>query len=161
MARGTELLETLAAEIAQRVHRRFQESARIELALALGCDFAEGRGHCQPTIGVDIDLANTVPDAADVLPSRPPPCLRHLAAISVEDVLQRLWHRRRAMHHQMRIRQPAVDFLDHLHGKDLTVRLARELVGAVRFPSRSPVRRPWLRERNRPPDPDRLATDRG
>src|ERR1700752_5051891 len=103
MARGTELLETLAAEIAQRVHRRFQESARIELALALGCDFAEGRGHCQPAIGVEIDLSNALLAAADNPLSRPTPGLRHLAAISVEDVLQRLWHRRRAMHHQMRI----------------------------------------------------------
>ena len=32
--------------------------------------------------------------------------------------------------------QPAVDFLDHVHGKDLAIRLARELVGAVRGPHR-------------------------
>ena len=36
------------------------------------------------------------------------------------------------MHHQMRIGQPAVDLLDHVHGEDVPVRLARELVGAVR-----------------------------
>ncbi len=32
----------------------------------------------------------------------------------------------------MRVRQPAVDFLDHLHRQDLAVRLAREFVGAMR-----------------------------
>ena len=36
------------------------------------------------------------------------------------------------MHHQMRIRQPAMDFLDHVHREDVAVGLARELVGAVR-----------------------------
>ena len=36
------------------------------------------------------------------------------------------------MHHQMRVRQPAMDFLDHFHGEDVAVGLARELVGAMR-----------------------------
>jgi len=36
------------------------------------------------------------------------------------------------MHDEMRVRQAAVDLLDHLHSQDLTVRLAAELVGAVR-----------------------------
>ena len=36
------------------------------------------------------------------------------------------------MHHQMGVRQPAVDFLDHVHGEDVAVGLAREFVGAVR-----------------------------
>src|SRR6059058_2487897 len=32
----------------------------------------------------------------------------------------------------MRIRQPAMDLLDHPHRKNVSVRLARELVGAMR-----------------------------
>ena len=35
------------------------------------------------------------------------------------------------MHHQVGIWQAAVDFLDHVHGQDVAVRLAGELVGAV------------------------------
>jgi hypothetical protein len=38
------------------------------------------------------------------------------------------------MHHQMRIGQTPVDFLHHLHRKDVAVRLAGKLVGAVRGP---------------------------
>src|ERR1700676_2160224 len=59
---GSELLEALAAEIAQRIHRRLEKLARIEFASGLRRDLAERRGHRQPAIGVDIDLANTVPD---------------------------------------------------------------------------------------------------
>ena len=36
------------------------------------------------------------------------------------------------MHDEMRIGQPAMDFLDHVHRENVAVRLARELVGAVR-----------------------------
>ena len=73
-----------------------------------------------------------MPDAADDFLDRHAPGLRHLAAELVERVLQRLRHRGRAVHHQMRVRQAAVDFLDHVHGEDIAVGLARELVGAVR-----------------------------
>src|SRR6476620_3264717 len=41
MAGGAELLEALAAEIAQAIHCRFQEFARIEFAFALHRDLAE------------------------------------------------------------------------------------------------------------------------
>src|SRR5579864_4639044 len=64
VARGSELLEALAAQIAQRVHRGFQEFARVEFAFALGGNLAERRSHRQPAIGIDIDLADTVFDAA-------------------------------------------------------------------------------------------------
>ena len=50
----------------------------------------------------------------------------------VEHVLQLLRHRGGAVHHEMRVGQPAVDLLDHVHGEDVAVRLARELVGAMR-----------------------------
>src|SRR4051794_975445 len=62
VARGAELLEALAAEVAHRVHRGFKEFARIEFALALGPDLPERRRHRQPAIGVDVDLTNAVPD---------------------------------------------------------------------------------------------------
>ena len=40
------------------------------------------------------------------------------------------------MHHQMRGRQPAVDFLDHPHGKDIAIGFPRELVCTVGGPHR-------------------------
>src|SRR3982750_1168456 len=93
MAGGTKLHKALAAEIAHRIHRGFKEFARIEFALALGRDFAECRGHRQPAVGVDIDLAHAMFDAADDLLDRHAPGLRHFTAEFIEGVLQRLWHR--------------------------------------------------------------------
>src|SRR4029450_5779812 len=43
VARGAELLEALPAEGAQRVHRRFEEFARIKFASVWRCDLAECR----------------------------------------------------------------------------------------------------------------------
>src|ERR1700680_4858818 len=86
VARGTELLKALAAEVAQRGHRGFQELTRVEFAFALRCHFAKGRRHRQPAVGVDIDLADAVLDAADDFLDRHPPGLRHLAAERVERV---------------------------------------------------------------------------
>src|ERR1700730_15244448 len=94
MAGCAELLETLAAEVAHRVHGRFEEFARIEFAPALGRDFAECGGHRQPAVGVDVDLADAMLDVANDLLDRHAPGLRHLAAELVEGVLQRLRHRR-------------------------------------------------------------------
>src|SRR5262245_22167312 len=65
MPSRAEPLKTLAAKIAQAVHRGFEEFARIELAPALSGDLAERRGHRQPAVGIDIDLADAVPDTAD------------------------------------------------------------------------------------------------
>src|SRR5713226_2966509 len=134
MACSTELLETLAAKTVHRVHRGFQEFARIEFAPGLRGYLAERRSHRQSTVGIDIDLADAMLDAADDFLDWNAPGLRHLATKCVEDVLQRLRHRRRTVHHQMRVRQPAMDFLNHMHGEDLTVRLSRKFVGAVRGP---------------------------
>src|SRR5213593_3917756 len=52
VACSAELFEALAAKVAQRVHRGFQELARIEFAFALRCDLAERGGHRQPAIGI-------------------------------------------------------------------------------------------------------------
>src|SRR3981189_259342 len=98
MARGAELLEALAAKIAHRIHRGFQEFTRIEFAPGLRGDLAERRGHRQPTVGIDIHLADSMLDAAANFLDWNAPGLRHLAAKGVEDVLQRLGHRWRTMH---------------------------------------------------------------
>src|SRR6185312_3306553 len=65
VAGSPELLEALPAEIAQTVHCRFQEFARIEFTPRLCRDLAECSSHRQPAVGVDIDLADAVLDAAD------------------------------------------------------------------------------------------------
>src|ERR1700694_3192600 len=98
MARGAELLEALAAEVAHRVHRRFEEFARVEFTLVLGPDFPERGGHRQPAIGIDIYFADAVLDAAGDLLDRHAPGLRHLTTEFVEHVLQGLWHGRRSVH---------------------------------------------------------------
>src|SRR6202171_5593884 len=92
MAGCAELLETRAAEVAHRVHGRLEEFAWIEFAFALARHFSECGGHRQPAVGIDIDLADAMPDAANDLLDRHTPGLRHLAAELVEGVLQRLRH---------------------------------------------------------------------
>src|ERR1700733_7730044 len=94
MARRTELFEPLAAEIAHRIHRWLEEFARVEFAPGLGCYLSECRGHRQPAIGVDVDLADAMPDAAHDFLDRHAPGLRHLAAELIENILQWLRHRR-------------------------------------------------------------------
>src|ERR1700722_14123638 len=87
MACRAELFEPLAAEIAHRIHRGLEEFARIEFAPGLGRYFPECRGHRQPAIGVDIDLADAVPDAAHDYHNRHAAGLRHLAAELIERIL--------------------------------------------------------------------------
>src|SRR5258706_1298363 len=79
IARGTKLHKAFAAEVAHRIHGGFKEFARIEFASAPGREFPERRGHRQPAVGVDIDLAHAMPDAANDLLDRHAPGLRHLA----------------------------------------------------------------------------------
>src|ERR1700722_3583505 len=95
------LLEAFAAEIAHRVHRGFKEFSRVEFAPDLRCNFPECRGHRQPAIGVDIDLADAMPDAADDFLDRYPPGLRHLAAELIERILHRLRPPGSSMHPKM------------------------------------------------------------
>ena len=71
-------------------------------------------------------------DALDDLVDRHAVGLWHLSAAGVDDVLQFLWHRRRAVHDEMRFRQPLIDRLDHIHGENVTRGFAREFVGAMR-----------------------------
>ncbi len=90
MASGAELFEALATEIAHRIHRGLEEFARIKLVLVRCGHLAERGCHREAAVGVDIDLADTMPDAADDLVNRHAPGLRHLATEFIEHVLQRL-----------------------------------------------------------------------
>ena len=60
----------------------------------------------------------------------PQVCLQ-LAAVLVDDVLQVLRHAAGAVHHEVAIRQPAVDLFDAIHRQHFAGGLARELVRAV------------------------------
>jgi hypothetical protein len=55
----------------------------------------------------------------------------HVAAVLADLGQQILRHRRRAVHHQMGVRDARVDFLDAVDGEDVAGGLAGELVGAV------------------------------
>ena len=95
-----------------RVHRRFQEFARIELASVRRRDLAERRGHRQPAVGVDIDLADAVPDAAEISSTGTP----QVCGISPPNWLKRSCSGCGTEEEPCITRcvwQPAVDFLDH------------------------------------------------
>ena len=110
---------------------RLEVLARVKLAGVLGEDLADGAGHGHPVVGVDVDLAHPVLDATLDLLHRHAPGLGHLAAVLVDDVLEVLRHAGGAVHDQVGVGQAAVDLLDHVHGQDVAVRLAGELVGTV------------------------------
>ena len=150
----------LAAEIAQAIHRRFQEFSRIEFAFALHRDLAErwvvGR---EPAIGVDIDFADTMPDAPDDFLDRHAPGLWHLAAECIE--------RSAAVAALMTSRaspdaywEPAMDFLHHPHRKNVAVWLAREFIRTMRRTHRNRQRINLENGTKSTVDPDRSAIDR-
>src|SRR5262245_56900335 len=78
IAGRAELLEPVATKLAQGIHRGLEELARVELALRLDRDLAEGRSHRQTAIGIDVDLAHAMLDAADDFRNRNTPGLWHL-----------------------------------------------------------------------------------
>ena len=119
-------------ELGHRVHRRLQIFARIKFTGVFGKHFADLAGHGHAVIGVDIHLAHAILDAALDFFHRHTPCLRHLTAIGVDDVLQILRHGRRAVHHEMGVRQQAVNFFNHMHGQNSAVWLAGEFIRAMR-----------------------------
>ena len=51
--------------------------------------------------------------------------------MGVEHILQLLRHTRRAVHHQMDIRQSAIDFFHHIHRQNFTIWLAGEFIGPM------------------------------
>ncbi len=131
MAGRAELDEAVLADLAHGVLGGLEIGARVELVRLLGQDLADRAGDGQAVVGVDIDLAHAVLDAALDLFHRHAPGLGNGAAVLVDDVLQFLGNRRGAVHHQVGVGQALVDLLDHVHGQDVAVRLARELVGPV------------------------------
>src|SRR4051794_27814743 len=64
LAGGSELLVALPAELGHRIHGGLEISARVELAGMLLQEAADFAGHGHPVVGVDIDLAHAVTDAA-------------------------------------------------------------------------------------------------
>ena len=101
---------------------------------SLGCSantWAHRRGHRQPDVGVDVDLAHAALDAALDLLDRHAVGLLDVAAVLADDRQPLLRHAGRAVHHQVRVRHRGVDLRDALDGQDVAGGLARELVGAV------------------------------
>src|SRR5690606_14139638 len=95
VTRGAEAFEPVAAERAQRIDRRFQELPRVELSRIFHRDAAELPGHRHAAVGVDVDLADAVADAALDLFDWNAIGLRHLPAVAVDNVLQLLRDRGR------------------------------------------------------------------
>src|SRR5271169_896635 len=101
LAGGVELLQPLFAELGHRLHRGLEIFARVEFFRVFVEHLADLPGHRHPVVGVDIDLAHAVLDAALNLGDRHAPGRFHLAAIGVDDLLQVLRHRGGAVHDQM------------------------------------------------------------
>src|SRR3954468_16155082 len=64
LAGGVEFLQALLAELGHRLHGGLQILARVELARVLGQHLADLAGHRHAVVGVDVDLAHAVLDAA-------------------------------------------------------------------------------------------------
>jgi hypothetical protein len=110
---------------------RLEVVARVELARVLEQVAADGAGHRQADVGVDVDLAHAVLDALDDFLDRHAVGFLHVAAEFADLGEQFLRHRRRAVHDQVGVRDAGVDFLDAVDGEDVAGRLLGELVGAV------------------------------
>src|SRR5450830_715003 len=111
---------------------RLEVVAWIELARILGQVTTNSAGHRQTDIGVDVDLAHAVLDAFLDFFYRHAIGFLHVAAELANFRQQFLWNGRRTVHHQMRVGDARVDFLDTVDGENVAGRLARKLVGAVR-----------------------------
>mmetsp|Transcript_38701 Transcript_38701/g.90547 ORF Transcript_38701/g.90547 Transcript_38701/m.90547 type:complete len:311 (+) Transcript_38701:540-1472(+) len=131
LAGAAEGLEARLDHAARGLLRRLQRLARVELARLLGEHLAHRRGHRQPDVGVDVDLAHAALDAALDLLDRHAEGLLHLAAVLVDDGQQLLRHAGRAVHHEMGVGNARVDLLDAADGQDVAGGFAAELVGAV------------------------------
>ncbi len=92
---------------------------------------AHERRDRQATVGVDVDLAHAVLDAALDRRDRHAEARVDLAAGGLDALDDVRGDARRAVHDDVRVGQAAVDVLDDLHVEDVAVGLARELVGTV------------------------------
>ncbi len=115
MTRGAELLETILAKLGHRRHCWLEILARIKFARIFLQHAADLTCQCHAVVGVDVDLAHAMLDAALDFFNRHTPSRLHLAAIFVDDFLKLFRHRRRTVHDEMRVWQLAMDFFDHIH----------------------------------------------
>ncbi|KAF0143578.1 MAG: hypothetical protein FD153_471 [Rhodospirillaceae bacterium] len=86
----TECLVAVFADTLHGLHGRLVEGAWIEFGLLFGGNLAPGSGHCHTTVGVDVDLAHTMPDPFDNFLDRHTEGLRHGTTMLVDQVLQLL-----------------------------------------------------------------------
>jgi hypothetical protein len=119
LAGAAELLVAFDADGLGRQHCRLQIVARIELCGILVQVLANGGGHGQPNVGVDVDFAHAVLDAFLDFLDRYAVRLLHVAAISADVREQVLRHRRAAVHDEVRIRDSRVDRLDAVDREDV------------------------------------------
>ena len=109
----------------------FEVVAGVKVALLGRQQFADGAGHREAVVGVDVDLADAVLDAFLDVFDGDAVGLGHFAAVLVDQVDQFFRDRRAAVHDHVAVRHAAVDLGDHVHAQDLAGGLLFELVGAV------------------------------
>ena len=131
MARLAELLHPLAADHLHGVAQRDEVAARVELVGVVAHELADGGGGREAPVGVDVDLAHAVADAALDRVDRNAEGGLQGAAGGVDALDQVAGHRGGAVHHQVGVGQPAVDLLDQVHDQHVAGRRLGELVGAV------------------------------
>ena len=90
---AAELLQALPAELGHRLHGGLEILARIEFGGFFRKHLADGGGHRQAVVGVDVDLAHAVLDAALDLLDRDAPGRLDVAAVVVDELLQILGDR--------------------------------------------------------------------
>src|SRR5690606_8713696 len=83
-----ECLEAGLADLGHHCHCRLEIFPRIEFRRVLGHGLADGSGHCEAVVGVDIDLAHAALDAALDFLHRDTPGWLDIATIGVDDLLQ-------------------------------------------------------------------------
>src|SRR5215203_1093259 len=108
--------------------------AGVELRRILGERLADGARRRQAQVRIDVDLPHAVLYPLLDLAHRHAPRGIYLPAILVDDVHELFGDARRAVHDEVRGREPLVDLLDDVHGEYLAVGLLGELVGPVARP---------------------------
>src|SRR5205085_102822 len=110
---------------------RFQIVAGVEFLGRAREHLANGGGNRDAAVGIDVDLADAVLDAALNLFDRHAPGLLHVAAVFAQLVLQVLRHRGAAVHDEVAVGKLSVDRDDAVHGEHFAIGFASEFVGAV------------------------------
>src|SRR3989344_1321394 len=131
VACGTEGFVTGDAHVAHGSHGGAEEFTWVEFARVGGHQATHRTGGRQAQVGVDIDLAHAVLDALDDFLNRYAVGLFNVAAVLVDDRQPLLRNRRRAVHHQVSVRNALVDLFDAVDRQYIAGRRFGELVGAV------------------------------